>query len=95
MKIGLREANQRFAKIMKVVRDGEEVTLTDHGRAVARIIPIVSPESEDAVVQRLAARGLIRPATKPWRMPPFVPRPIRGASVAQAIREERDSSDDA
>ena len=26
MKIGLREANQRFSKIIKVVRGGEEVT---------------------------------------------------------------------
>ncbi len=92
MKIGLREANQRFSTLMKVVRGGEEVTLTDRGRPVARIIPITSREDGDAAIQRMVAAGLLRPATKPWRMPAFVPRPIRGASVAQAIREERDSS---
>ena len=92
MKIGLREANQRFSKIIKVVRDGEEVTLTERGRPVARIIPIPLREDDDAAIRRLVAEGLLRPASKPWRMLPFTPRPIRGASVVQAIREERDSS---
>jgi prevent-host-death family protein len=92
MRIGLREANQRFSKVMKVVRGGEEVTLTDRGRPVARIVPIAPAEDSEAAILRLVAAGLLRPAKRPWRMPPFTPRPIRGPSIVQTIREERDSS---
>lgn len=92
MNIGLRDANQRFSKVMKLVRNGKEVTLTDRGRPIARIIPIPSDEDEETAIQRLLAIGLLRPAKKPWRMPAFTPRRLRGGSVAQAIREERDSS---
>jgi prevent-host-death family protein len=91
MKVGLREANQRFSKIMRVVRNGEEVTLTERGKPIARIIPITKREDADAAIQRLVASGLLRPATKPWRMPPFRPRRMRGPSIVQTIREERDS----
>jgi len=92
MEIGLREAGQSFSKIIKKVRKGEEVTLTANGKPVARIVPIPSCEDEEAAIQRLVAEGLLRPAIKHWRMPPFKPRRLRGPSVAQAIREERDSS---
>ncbi len=92
MKIGLREANQRFSKIMKVVREGEEVTLTERGKPIARIIPITQPDDSEAAIARLVAEGLLRPATKPWRMPPFRPRRLRGPSIVQTLREERDSS---
>jgi prevent-host-death family protein len=92
MKIGLREANQRFSKIMRTVRDGEEVTLTERGKPIARIIPIPPREDSETAIARLVAAGLLRPATKPWRMPPFRPRPLPGPSIVQTIREERDSS---
>ena len=92
MNIGLREANQRFSKVIKVVRSGEEVTLTERGLPIARIVPIPAREDTEAAIQRLVAAGLLRPATKPWRMPPFTPRRLHGPSIAQTIREERDSS---
>jgi prevent-host-death family protein len=92
MNIGLREANQRFSKVIKVVRSGEEVTLTERGRPIARIIPIPSHEDTETAIQRLVAVGLLRPATKPWRMPHFTPRQLHGPSLSQTIREERDSS---
>lgn len=50
------------------------------------------PDGPEEAIQRLVETGLLRPATKPWRMPPFTPRPIRGPSIVQTIREERDDS---
>jgi prevent-host-death family protein len=92
MSVGLREANQHFSKLLKLVRGGEEVTLTERGRPIARIIPILSCENDTEVaIQRAVAAGLLRPATKPWGMPAFTPRRLRGPSTAQALREERDS----
>ena len=35
MKLGLREANQRFSRTMQAVRRGEEVVLTERGRPIA------------------------------------------------------------
>jgi hypothetical protein len=45
-------------------------------------------ESEDAI-RRMVEAGLLRPASKHWRMPPFTPRPLRGELIVRTIREER------
>jgi prevent-host-death family protein len=90
MKVGLREAHQSFSKLIKAVRSGQQVTFTERGRPIARIVPITSPEDTEEKIQHMIDIGLLRPATKLWRMPPFKPRPIRGPSIVQTIREERD-----
>jgi prevent-host-death family protein len=43
MEVGLREANQRFSTIIKAVRDGEEVLLTERGKPLARLVPVRRP----------------------------------------------------
>ncbi len=43
MRMGLREANQRFSAAMKVVRAGGEVVLTERGKPIAVLKPL--PES--------------------------------------------------
>jgi prevent-host-death family protein len=40
MRLGLREANQRFSQTIKAVRAGKEVILTDRGRPIAVITPM-------------------------------------------------------
>jgi hypothetical protein len=57
----------------------------------AQLEPNTSPGESEAAIQRLVDASLLRPATKPWRMPQFTPPPIRGGSIAQTLREERDS----
>jgi len=91
MKIGLREANQSFSKLIKAVRTGQEVTLTERGKPIARIIPVAGPEDvEEEKIERMVSMGLVRPAGKHWKMPPFTPRPLRGPSIVKTIREERE-----
>jgi prevent-host-death family protein len=92
MEVGLREANQRFSTIIKAVRRGEEVLLTERGRPLARLVPVRPAEQPDVAVKRLEAMGLLRASAKASPMPAWVPRPIRGASMAQTLREERESS---
>ena len=53
--------------------------------------PGTSPNEPEDAIRRMVDAGLLRPASKPWRMPPFTPRPLRGESIVQTIREERDS----
>lgn len=92
MRLGLRAANQYFSKAMRAVRAGREVILTDRGKPIAVIKPLRQEGSEDAVIRRLEAEGLLRPALKRGPMPEPRWKPIRiaGKPVSDTIREERD-----
>ena len=91
MRIGLREANQRFSQAMKVVRAGKEVVLTERGEAIAVIRPLTRPSAGEAALRTMEAAGLLqRPALSgPHR--PFRPMRVKGKSLSDTIREERDS----
>lgn len=38
------DANRRFSELLRVVKGGQSVIVTSHGRAVAKIVPIVEDE---------------------------------------------------
>jgi prevent-host-death family protein len=57
--IGLREANQAFARCIREVEAGEEYLITRKGEPVARLIPVagrrvLTPEQEAALVRTRA-----------------------------------------
>ena len=63
------DANRRFSEILRSVRDGRSVTVTSHGKPVARIVPISrSDASSDgaraALLIRLRAEPVVTVA--PW-----------------------------
>jgi prevent-host-death family protein len=94
MKLGLREANQRFSKAIKAVRAGKEVVLTDRGRPFAVIKPIRKDETEEAVLQAMADEGLIVPPSHRGRTPVARWRPVKvkGRPLSQTVvngREDR------
>ena len=92
MRLGLREANQRFSKAIKAVRAGREVILTDRGKPVAVIKPLPQDDTEDSVIRRLEAEGLLRPALKrgPMPQPRWKPIRLKGRPLSETIREERE-----
>jgi len=58
--ITLREANQAFARCIREVEAGEEITITRRGQPVARLVPVggkrvLTPEQE-AALDRTRAR---------------------------------------
>ena len=55
MEAGVRELRDRLSHYLNVVREGHEVTVTDHGKAVARLVPLDQPRALD----RLVAEGLV------------------------------------
>lgn len=57
MEAGVRELRDHLSKYLDLVRDGAEVTVTDHGKAVARLVPLDRPRPLD----RLIAEGLVTP----------------------------------
>jgi prevent-host-death family protein len=92
VEVGLREANQRFSAIMRAVKAGQEIVLTERGRPVALLQRIAASEDGEAGVRRLEAMGLLRRASKRTPMPPWRPRRIRGAPLSASLREEREGS---
>lgn len=90
MRMGLREANQRFSKAMKAVREGEEVILTERGRPIAIISPLREGGNVTSMVRKLEQSGLLRPAAKQRPLPPWKPRPIVGKPVSRTIQEGRE-----
>jgi prevent-host-death family protein len=53
------DANRRFSEILRKVRDGGSVTVTSHGKPVARIVPI-SPDGDGSKGARAALLARLR-----------------------------------
>jgi prevent-host-death family protein len=43
---GIREARQNLSALIEEVRKGHEITITDRGRAVARLVPPLSDKTK-------------------------------------------------
>ena len=89
MRLGLREANQRFSKAMRAVRAGKEVILTDRGNPVAVIKPI---KNEDATLQAMVDEGLVTLAARrgPMPTPSWRPVKVKGKPLSHAVIEDRE-----
>ena len=92
MRLGLREANQRFSKAIKAVRAGEEVILTERGHPIAIIKPIKEKDAQEAALQAMAGEGLITPASRKGPMPPPRWRPVKvkGKPLSETIIDDRE-----
>jgi prevent-host-death family protein len=95
MRMGLREANQRFSKAIKAVKQGKEVVLTERGKPIAVIKPIDNKQDQNTIIRQLEAEGLLRAASKrgPLPKPNWKPIRIKGKPISQTISEERDQGD--
>ena len=90
MKIGLREANLHFSKYIQLVRDGEEIILTERGEPIAVIKPLRS--GSDTLQSRLKAletRGVIKRATRGALRLPRAVR-VRGKTLSKLVSSGRD-----
>lgn len=90
MRMGLREANQQFSRLMKAVRAGKEVWLTERGRPLAVVRPIATSDKTEATIQRLESGGILRPASKRGLLPPWKPRVAKGIPLSRTLTQERD-----
>lgn len=83
MSVGIRELRDTLSRQLHRVREGHTVTVTDHGKPIARIVPIEG----QSVFERLVAEGKITAAASATR---HVPAPIvTGATVSDLIPEQR------
>jgi prevent-host-death family protein len=61
VEVGVRDLRDHLSRYLERVKAGEELTVTEHGRPIARL---VAPRPRDRW-DELVARGLIRPALHP------------------------------
>ncbi len=80
-RVGLREANVHFAKYMKMVKEGEEILLTDRGVPFAVIQPL--KKGEDTLDEILIQ-------SKRRQLPLHEPLSLEGRALAEIIAEERE-----
>ncbi|HUQ86792.1 MAG TPA: type II toxin-antitoxin system prevent-host-death family antitoxin [Vicinamibacterales bacterium] len=90
-KVGVREIRQNLSVYLDRVKDGETLTVTEHGRDVALLTPL--PKKEMNVLERMVAEGRATAPTESLRNlrlpkpgPPGLPR---SEDILAELREER------
>lgn len=81
--VGIRELKQRTSEVLRRVRENKEsVTITHHGRAVARLVPVEDEVERKAAASRVWVEmdELARQIGASW---------LAGASAVEAIQEQR------
>ena len=76
--VGLRELRHHTSDVLARVRHGETVDVTDHGRLIARIVPVAEREPTP-VLSRLVDAGRATLARRPGYRP--VMRPGDGTDL--------------
>jgi len=88
------ELRSLFSKYLAKVKTGEEVIVTDHGKAIAKIVSIPKNEMEIPLhLHRLEQAGLARIGKS--KLPPGfwgLPRPKvrKGAALRSLLKERED-----
>jgi prevent-host-death family protein len=86
------EAKAKLSALLDRVKAGEEVTITDRGTPVARIVPVPPADVDwDERLERLERQGLIRRPKEKLDVEAFLamPRGRARKSVLDALLEER------
>ena len=58
MDVGIRELRAHLSRYVEQVKHGEEIVVTEHGRPVARIVPM----NGERKIDRLIREGVVTPA---------------------------------
>ncbi len=89
MKAGVAELKASLSRYLDRVKAGHEVLVTDHGRPVAKLVPVAEAE-KGTRRERLIADGLLLPG-RGRRRPSLLRPPTTGpgAAVLDALLEER------
>ena len=85
MDVGIRELRAGLSRYVEQVKHGEEIVVTEHGRPVARLVPM----NGERKIDRLIREGVVTPARSRtgWR-----PEPIKlksGSTVSDIVIEQR------
>lgn len=86
--VGIREAKINLSRILRRVRHGAEVVITDRGKPVGRIVPLREDVLDlRALVGDLEARGVLAEKRGGGRLHP--PLPLPGGLAQKMLQEDR------
>lgn len=85
MELGVRELRDNLSKHLAEVKRGKTITVTEHGKVIARITPANRPTA----LERLIAEGRVRPAKQPKRPAPMPVKTENGAIVSDLVDDQR------
>ncbi len=88
MDVGVTELRAHLSEWLQRVRDGEEVTITDRGLPIARILPV----GEADLIERLTREGVLSLPEAPYKRQLSRPTLTAGISAADIIVEFRDET---
>jgi len=83
LEVGIRDLRNQLSRYLEVVRAGGEIVVTDHGRAIARLMPLEEPRAID----RLIAEGIVTPAPSPRRK--VTKRARARGTISDLVAEQR------
>jgi len=89
--VGVRDAKAHLSRLLADVQRGGEWTITERGRAIARLVPIGReqiPLSER--IRRLEQDGTIEPAAE-RRLPLPPPLPVQAGLARRMLDDDRDA----
>lgn len=81
---GIRDLRDHLSRYLERVRSGEELTVTDRGQPIARLVPVDGSHTLD----RLIAEGLVTPAATRGRRRPRTRVAVTG-KVSDLVTEQR------
>jgi prevent-host-death family protein len=89
--VGVKELKNRLTQYLRRTKQGEEVVVTERGKPIALLRPVLAEErsvSLEAKLARLAARGLVTlPTQKPLKKVRSVK--VSGTPISRTIIEDR------
>ncbi len=85
MDIGVRELRDGLSRQLASMRDGHTITVTDHGKPVARIVPVGVPTK----LEQLISEGKVTPARRKRRPLPLPPPVRTGGTVSDLVDDQR------
>jgi prevent-host-death family protein len=94
--VSISELKASLSKYLRIVRRGGEVQILDRGVPIARIVaiaPLAASPADEARLERLARAGVLRRGSGDARRilarPPIA---VPGASLSQALQDEREEN---
>lgn len=82
MEIGVRDLRDHLSRHLADVRSGRTVTVTDHGKPIARIVPV----DRLTGLEQLREEGRIQPARKQKRP---APEPVQGSGIVSDLIDDQ------
>jgi prevent-host-death family protein len=84
--VGIRNLRADLSRYLERVKEGEEIVVTEHGRPIARLVPMNGERKRD----RLLREGVLVPARNPKGRLPEPIRTTHDVRLSEIVLEMRD-----